>query len=456
MAITTLLAFLQLYATVIIVGVGLLAIVVFLFTQNKLLFFSLIGAVALHVLLIVGVFIAGAMIKDAPPPEKRVVVTIEKPKEPEKEEPEKPKPKNLDKPLGQMKKFTKTKIMPKGVKITNDKPPPARIIVSDAAAEDAIITSNYDNLISENESDNINTSEIRTDFSTFTAGSPDGEGSGDVPYGFPDGKVGGRVYFISLKWGGSNSGWRANSEGLKSLLAFINPIVPCQTTSWPMTAAEIRMKYLMKNQVPSFIYIFCDETFALSSVDATVLRDYINKGGFLFMDSRDEAIKEKVSRELEKVTSGKLSPIANSSPIYQFLFKTGPVVGFNPFAKNYSISRAGRIVVFFTPGNFSGVYANYKPSDLEYIKGVYQMGANVMIYAIRKGDSSGITKQKGADTTVTKSVIDKLIGDKPAVASSGTGNNPAPEESVKIKPPSVNPGGSSGSNNDDPEEIKIE
>jgi hypothetical protein len=347
--------------------------------------------------------------------------------------------------------------MPKGAKINNAKPPPARIIVSDAAAEDAMITSMYDNPISNDPNDNINTREIRDDFTNYqSSGTPDGEGSGEVPAGFPNGTAGGRVYFISLKWGGANSGWRANSEGLVRLLSFVNQIVPCQKDTWPMTAADIRAKYTSKNQVPSFLYIFCDESFSLSSVDATVLRDYINKGGFLFMDSRDESIKDKVSRELEKVTSGKLSPISNGNPINAFLFKlSNPGVGLNPGAKNYGVSRNGRLVVFYTPGNFSYVYANYKATEDEYFKAQYQMGANVIMYAIRKGDNSGVTKMAGARATLTQSVIDKITGggEKPVAAATGTGE--APTESVKVKPkPSDTPGGTPPG--DDPEEINIE
>ena len=48
--------------------------------------------------------------------------------------------------------------------------------------------------------------------------------SGDVPAGFPDGKVNGRVYFIRMKQ--DSGSWNENDEGVKRLLNFLNQILP--------------------------------------------------------------------------------------------------------------------------------------------------------------------------------------------------------------------------------------
>ncbi len=455
MEITTLLAFLQLYAAAIIIGVGLLAVIVYLSTKNKLLFMSLISAVALHIFIIIGISVAGSMIKEqvaSTKPTPPMEITILPTPPIEKIKPVEPKADSLDLPK-KSSNHDKRQIdndINKTKEISRP-PTPKRPITLNDLFDKSQFPTNYDDPISTSSKDNLKPGDIDPNIPIGNGTDNDGDIDGGDVAGFNDGTSGGKVYFITLKWGSANSGWCANSDGLNKLLSFVSQTVSCQKNIWPMAAADIRKKYLMKNLTPSFIYIYCDETFSLNNVDVTVLRDYINKGGFLFMDSRDESIKDKVSRELEKVTPGKFSPIRNDNAINSFLFRLNqPGVGLNPAAKNYGITRNGRLVVFYTPGNFSYVYANYKSNEDDYFKAQYQMGTNIIMYAIRKGDSSGLEKVEGAKTTLTKTVVDKITGINTPV-------QPVTEKdkSVKLKPASTGNNTGYGAFTE-PEEIGIE
>lgn len=298
-------------------------------------------------------------------------------------------------------------------------------------------------------------------------GVPDGDPNGGVPAGFANGKIGGRVYFVRLKYG-SSSAWFAYNDGTQRLLAYLNKTFPCQSDTWPMTTAELKKKYLNKGQQPTFLYAYCDDGFVLSGEDVLVLREYMNKGGFLFLDSRpDTYTKDVVARELDKVLPGqRLAPIANSHPINSFLYRlTNPGVGLNVIEKkNYGITKGGRLVVFLSMGNLANFYNTFTPESDQYATAQYQMGANVMLYAITKGNDAGFTKKAGARAEVTTQALEKLGFLKP---EGDTAPTLQPGESVKVKrdPPTDagTPGagtpGQGGTGDppppDDPDEIKL-
>ena len=117
-----------------------------------------------------------------------------------------------------------------------------------------------------------------------------------------------------------------------------------------------------------------------------------------------------------------LRPISRSHAINTFLFRTSdPVVGENTVTmQNYGITRNGRLVVFYTMGNFSHLYASHPANELPYFAAQYQMGANVMLYAIRKGDNSGIAQHAGASAKITTEALQHL-GMLEPTANAGTG-----------------------------------
>lgn len=287
------------------------------------------------------------------------------------------------------------------------------------------------------------------------AGDPSGTGSGDIPRGFAEGKANGKVYFMRLKHG--SGAWNAFSSGTNRLLDFMRTTsFRSENTGRAMTADELKNKYMRKKLPPTFLYLYCDDSFSLSSSEVSTLRDYMAGGGFLFLDSNaDPDVRDRIARELNKVLPGtRLSAIANSHPINSFLYKLdAPGIGSNFIEKkNYGISKGGRLIVFYTPGNFSSFYVTAAPSENGYAKAQYQMGANVLVYAMRKGDSSGITKLRGASAKVTtQQLIDLGFLDKPVKTVKPGG----PKPSVKVnKPPK--PGASpTPAVPDEPDEIKV-
>jgi hypothetical protein len=232
-----------------------------------------------------------------------------------------------------------------------------------------------------------------------------------------------------------------------------------KTDTWPMDAKVLTQLLDEGNKgVPSFLYIYADERFSLGDDDVRLLKRYMGMGGFLFIDSRPSlAIKNLVADQLRKIfPTTPLAPIAESHPIRTFHFQiTGPGTGQDLIEKqNFGISKDGKLVVFYTKGNFSTLFENYdfRPKDqLDQVVGTYQMGANVMLYAIRKGNAEGVTKVRGSNTAFTLAMLEKLGGvagtstttttrptppGNPANPGNGTGVPTAPPE-VPVGPPEV-------------------
>lgn len=466
------------------VGNGLLILLVFavlglifaaLFKSNRLFFWALTAALGAHL------FIAGALYgigKLGKPgdQERRVKLAFFRPAPPVKV-PEPPKPKLPDKlpdlPFGAATGKRNVKEPPKGrhdaTKVggaTSGQSSPANpgrpMVSSIADSGDVPVDIKDDGLFNSSFKDVIDASDIRnlgTGSGGDGLGDPNGTGSGDMPLGFKDGKRGGRVYFVRLKHG--SGAWSAHAEGTRRLMAFLNQYFPCETDSWPMTAAEMRDRYMNKGAQPTFLYIYCDETFSLSASEVQILRIYMERGGFLFMDSRpDPLIKDLVANEIAKVLPGShLAPLPKNHPINSFLFAlSSPGVGENLIdQKNYGIAKDGRLIIFYTMGNFSHLYASVGPNADDYYKAQYQMGANVMLYAIRKGNKADIMQRAGAKAEVTNQAVERLMSLGSAPSAPAQGEPGKPPESIKIKNPTPEGGGDNNTTPGEqgPEDIKL-
>lgn len=328
-------------------------------------------------------------------------------------------------------------------------PPPVKVLLRPSSTpEDAIPQDNSN-------PDVLNPSFLRTVIGPGgckgkpgdDGGYENGTGNGPFKAGIEIGKRDGRVYFVRLKHGGG--AWNAHAEGTRRLLAFLNTYFPCESESWPMTAAELRDRYLDKGMQPCFLYLYCDDSFSLSATEVKVLRAYMAKGGFLFLDSRpDPAIKELVTGELAKILPGaRLVAIPKNHPINSFLFRlTSPGVGLNVIERtNYGIMQDNRVVVFYTPGNFTQLYASFPPAGDEYVTAQYQMGANVMLYAIRRGDATNVPREHGANAEISNQTVNRLL-------DGGNVPSPAPSLDAPRKPVKITPdGGGSGQ----PEDINL-
>lgn len=408
-----------------------------LYRNNRLLFKCLLGVFLAYVLLVGGLYAAGMFFKQKPV-EQLISITAIRTEQPKKE-PEKI-PEKLDLPLGVVGGDRRVTKVPKGsrsAKPGQRAPGSSRPMTSGFGPDGDIATDPDAKGPIFGPSDNISRDDLnfgQGGTGGETWGDPSGEGTGPPPAGFSEGKVGGRVYFIRMKHG--SGAWGANDNGTRRLLSFLNQYFPCQSETWAVAAGEIRAKYLSKDALPSFLYLYCDEKFSLDATEVAVLSEYLGKGGFLFLDSRPgQDTTERVRKELDKVLPGmRLAPLPAKHPINTALFKLAfPGTGQNyNEQKNYGITgKDGRLVVFYTPGNFSNIYENFKPTDHEYYLAQYQMGANVMVYAITRGNVSGIAKRAGASARVTRQVLESLGLIAPIGQPAGGGKT----ESVKIKPP---------------------
>ena len=456
-----------------VIGVLLYTLII-LFRDNRLLFYCLFCATLAHGA-IGGVLWGVSYFQSDDPEMIRINIAAIKPMV-KQVAPQKPVvlPKTLDLPLGRPDGDRKVKAMPKGSNLKDKstggggkpgdgKPTHVGRTLYDQMLDDGFMPVDPGLTDLTGSASEIGANDIRG-IGTGRGGGgdfgvPDGVDGGGIPAGFTTGKKDGRVYFIRLKHG--TGAWNKYADGTKRLLAFLNTYFPCQSDTWPMTATELNDKYLKKGAQPSFLYLYCDDTFKLSQSEVTILRDYLNNGGFLFMDSApDPAARSKVTTELQRVLPGeRLADIARSHKINAFLFRLEhPGIGLNMLTmRNYGITRSGRLAVFYSMGNFALFY-NDNPPDATFTYGLaqYQMGANVMLYAITRGDDSDISKRKGADARITESVVDHLTrltsgGGPPSTAPGG------PDESVKVKPPTTGEEPLPGSDEvpEVPDEIKL-
>ena len=212
-------------------------------------------------------------------------------------------------------------------------------------------------------------------------------------------------------------------------MSFLNQYFRCETEDRPVTAEDLRDKYINQGALPSFVYMYCDDSLSLTETEVDVLRDYIDKGGFLFMDSPPDAdVQARVAATVDRIIPGaRLTPVPTRNPINSFLFKLPtPGVGLNFVdGHNYEVkSSAGdRIGIFYTPGNFCSLYSSNNPQVNGYVQAQYQMGANVIAYAINKGDTSGVEQRPGANATATVDAL-KQMGIFGANPGEGTDTQP--------------------------------
>jgi hypothetical protein len=447
-----------------------------LWRNNRLLFWCLVGALVGHLGVATIVYAAGKLIKERPP-EMRVNITVLPAPPPPKEQPlpKPPDPKQMDVPFGRMdgkrdvtkiKKGTSLKAKTAGAqgkKVFGNQRVMAQNnlggvgdVAYDPDAKGEILGPG--DSLDVKDLNNIGTVGGNGD----DWGVEDGDPDGGIPLGFENGKKGGKVYFVRLKHGAG--AWLNHNEGTKRLLSFLDKTVPCQTDTWPMSTAELRDRYMAKGKQPSFIYIYCDETFALTSADVLVLRDYMAKDGFLFIDSTPlPEIRERVTRELDKVLPGMgLRAIPNSHPINSYLYRIDrPAFGMNLIdQKNFGVMKSGRLVAFYTPGNYGFFFTMNPPGSDDFSTATYQMASNVMVYAITKGNPSGVVQKAGASAKITKQAIERLfqMSASRATPATGGGDPDAPPPSVKVKPvptTSDNPSNGPPAEEPEPDEIQL-
>lgn len=414
----------------VVAGIAALTLVS-LYNNNRLLFRCLLAVVLAYIMTGTGIYVAGIIIKSRPREVRIPLVMVKAPDE-KKEEKKKDEIKPFFQPLGQVtgrRDVTKVQRGKRTAKSTDRKY--SNTITSGKDAAGGLAT-DPDRGALTGPGNSLDPADVGKYASKDVWGDPDGDPNGGIPAGFPDGKIGGRVYFIRMKHG--SGAWNAYDDGTKRLLGFLNVSFPCEGEGRAIAAGEMRDKYMSKGALPSFLYLYCDDTFALSSTDVAVLTEYLGKGGFLFLDSRpDPVVRERVQNQVDKILPGaRLSVITRSHPINTALFRlASPGIGENYIdQKNYGVSRGGRLVIFYTPGNFSHLYSMFPSGSNDYVNAQYQMGANVMLYAIMKGKVNDFEKKAGANAQVTKQALESLGLLDPGSKTGGPGDK---QESVKVK-----------------------
>ena len=195
--------------------------------------------------------------------------------------------------------------------------------------------------------------------------------------------------------------WSKYRDGTNRLLRFLNGYYSCEEETREITLKQLNEYYLSKGEIPPVLYFYCGENFSLTDDEVDILKNYTEKGGFLFLDSAPVSeVKVKVGTELRKIfPDAGLPPITKSDPINSFVFMLKePGIGINTLTgANYGIKQDDRYVVFYTMGNFALFYSTTSPDPkFQYAVAQYQMGVNVILYAVCKGNEENITKIAGA------------------------------------------------------------
>lgn len=417
----------------LLVTVALGSVLVYVYHDNRRLFWCLMGVFIAHMVVGGTLWGIGVYLKAHPPEIRIKIKTIEETPPPPKEEKQPPKVEkpinSLAPPKGSKSGEIDQKQMPKGTSVDAAKAVrTAGHVLTGHKRGATPIPDNPDGSFSWSIGGAMRKEWL--DGKLFgkdeKPGTPEGEGDGPVPYGVADGKIGGRVYFMRLKT--ETGPWSANPNGTRNLMGFLNKFLKCETSDRAYTATELRDKFLKYNVAPSFLYIVVDDSFSLSSTEVNILNSYIGKGGFLFIDSRpDPFIRAAVAKQLSRVIPGeRLSPIAPGNIINHALFDL-PIPGYGENwieHKNYGVNHDGRLVVFYGPGNFAHFFDANPPGNSDpYFAAQYQQAVNVMIYAIMRGNVGG-TRIAGAKATVTAhtmAALEKVFGAGFAT-SGGTGS----------------------------------
>ena len=194
---------------------------------------------------------------------------------------------------------------------------------------------------------------------------------------------------------GSGDVWNAFHAGPQRLVSFAGEYLNCVGEMPAMTAAELHRRCQAKQELLTLVYIFFDQDLALSPDERSALREYLDNGGFLFLDSHpEESMRTIIQHELAAILpDSQLLTLSFAHPITKFLFSLQSTCTGENFAANrtnYGIAHQGRLVLFYTMGNFAHMFAYHSANEIQYITGQYQMAANVLAYAATRGDKTAL------------------------------------------------------------------
>ena len=209
--------------------------------------------------------------------------------------------------------------------------------------------------------------------------------------GWPDGMPGGRIRFIRLEYDGRNwdDGMDAASAADVNFLDFLRKEVPFPVARKSESHRIRLLPRYPKGQAPPFVYITGSYGIHTSTAERKTLRQYLLDGGMLFADAGSAHWDREFRRFIQAVFPDKrLIDIADDDPIFQipYTFANGaPPLWHHGGTRAMGVKHRGRWVVFYHPGDMNDAWKNGRSGmDLDTADKAYQMGINVMYYAITR------------------------------------------------------------------------
>lgn len=198
----------------------------------------------------------------------------------------------------------------------------------------------------------------------------------------------GAIKLARIKYRGGGD-WYNDPSSLKNLIEFVNRGVPITITT-EYNDIALGSRELHKY---SFAFLTGHGTISINRAEATNLREYLDNGGFLYVDD-DYGLDDNFRKMLEQVyPDEELVELPFDHPIYHqvFDFPDGlPKIHEhdNKPPQGFGLFRNGRLVVFYTyESNLADGWANPEVhNDPEPLRQkALQMGTNILVYALTSG-----------------------------------------------------------------------
>ncbi|MBL7134670.1 MAG: DUF4159 domain-containing protein [Phycisphaerae bacterium] len=209
--------------------------------------------------------------------------------------------------------------------------------------------------------------------------------------GWPDGVPGGKIRFIRLEYSGRDwdDGMDAASAADINFLNFLRKEVPFPVARKSESHAISLLARYPKGRAPPFVYMTGSDSIRTSSHDKKVLREYLLDGGMLFADAGSQRWDHYFRGFLREVLADKrLIDIADDDQIFQmpYTFPNGaPPLWHHGGERALGMKHKGRWIVFYYPGDMNDAWKTGRWGlDRDIADKAYQMGVNVMYYAITR------------------------------------------------------------------------
>ena len=217
-------------------------------------------------------------------------------------------------------------------------------------------------------------------------------GAGDGKQGgWPDGVPGGKIRFIRMEYRGRDwdDGMDAKSRADINFLTFLKQEVPFPVARKSESHRIGLLKRYPKGFAPPFVYMTGSSTINVSSRDRRILRDYLLDGGMLFADAGSWQWDRSFRSFIKSVFPDKrLIDIADDDELFQmpYVFANGaPPLWHHGGFRALGIKHKGRWCVFYHPGDINDAWKTGSSGmDTEIADKAFQMGINIMYYAITK------------------------------------------------------------------------